>query len=142
MKPLTCSLLTIASLLSPPLLRAENAKIAQDKVLRDKAVAWVIAHTGKGPDTGIVQNMTQKIDAVIANGQNLSLRFGSGLTASGKMEEMWLFAGQLLGVQFTDEQAGQLDTERMSVDSASHGRRDKIAGDARGAVVRTENRQC
>ena len=86
--------------------------------------------------------MTQKIDAVIANGQNLSLRFGSGLTASGKMEEMWLFAGQLLGVQFTDEQAGQLDTERMSVDSASHGRRDKIAGDARGAVVRTENRQC
>jgi hypothetical protein len=127
MKALTCSLLISASLLSPLLLRAEDAKVAEDKVLRDKAVAWVIAHTGKDSDTGIVQNMTKIIDTEITKRHNLSLRFGSGLTVSGKMEQMWLFTGQLLGVQFTDEQAEQLDKDRMSVSSESHLRREKIA---------------
>lgn len=118
-------LAAMGCLLGATLVRADTNDSSRQ--LRDRAVAWVADHTGKGPDTDLIRTTTKCIDDSIDQGEVLSLRFGSRLTTSGQAEEMWLFAGQLFSVKYSDEQARQLDQGESSLDTYHAPRHEKMA---------------
>jgi WD40 repeat protein len=85
--------------------------VPDPKAARDKLVAWVRANNRYGPDSAMVRDTAQMVDAEVTKVNSLTFTFGKGQTRSGKGYQLIIWAGQFFVFELTDDQLKSLDID-------------------------------
>ena len=88
-----------------------EAPVPDPKAARDKLVAWVRANNRCSPDSAMVRDTAQMVDAEITKVNSLTFTFGKGQTWSGKGYQLIIWAGQFFVFELTDDQLKSLDID-------------------------------
>jgi hypothetical protein len=103
------ALLVLVFLSSAPVfLHAGDAK-PDTRAARNKIVGWVKSNGRFGPDSGMVRDVSEMLDADIGKYNNLTLIFSQGLLRSGAAFQINYWAGDVFTFRLSPQQAKRLD---------------------------------